>query len=166
MKTKLIVIGGVLLLFIFLIGSYFLLSGGSQLQVKILSYSSNDSAKPKAEVKQSTVDLGKMKVSDQKDASFTLANVGQKPLQISNVSSSCSCTVGTITINGKESQEFGMHNVSDYVGAIDPGKEAIVKVIYRPYVMPVYGPIERELYVTTNDPLNSKLVFKVIANVK
>jgi len=32
--------------------------------------------------------------------------------------------------------------------------------------MPVYGIIEREVYVSTNDPENPKLVFKVKATVK
>lgn len=146
--------------------SYFLLSGGNKPAVRIVSYSSNDKERPKAEVKKVFKDLGTMKVSEEKEGLFTLKNAGQKPLQLSNVSSSCSCTVGKIVIDGKESEEFGMHNVSDYVGEIAPGKEAIVKVIYRPFVMPVYGVVERELYVTTNDPENEKLVFKVKAYVK
>lgn len=146
--------------------SYFLLSGGNKQPIKISSYSSADTERPKAEVKETLKDLGAMKVSDQKEASFILTNVGQKPLQLSNVSSSCNCTVGKIVIDGKESPEFGMHNVSDFAGEIAPGKAAIVKVIYRPYIMPVYGAIEREVYVTTNDPENPKLVFKVKTYVK
>jgi hypothetical protein len=59
-----------------------------------------------------------------------------------------------------------MHSLSNYVGEVLPGQQAIVKVIYRPYVMPVYGVVEREVYVTTNDPENERLVFKVKAMVK
>lgn len=166
MSTKTIIIGGVILLFVFLVGSYFLIAGGSKPEVKIASYTANQTDRPKAEAKETLKDIGTMKVSEEKEASFSLKNVGQKPLQLSNVSSSCGCTVGKITIDGKESEEFGMHNVSDFVGEILPGKEALVKVIYRPYIMPVYGTIEREVYITTNDPENPKLVFKVKAYVK
>jgi len=107
-----------------------------------------------------------MKVSDDKSANFKIKNIGQKPLQLSNISSSCNCTFGQVIINGKESDVFGMHNVSDFAGEVFPGKEAIIKVTYRPSIMPVYGVIEREVYVSTNDPENPKLIFKVKANVK
>ena len=107
-----------------------------------------------------------MKVSDDKSANFKIKNIGQKPLQLSNISSSCNCTFGQVIINGKESDVFGMHNVSDFAGEILPGKEAIIKVTYRPSIMLVYGAVEREVYVSTNDPENPKLIFKVKANVK
>lgn len=111
-------------------------------------------------------DLGKMKVPDDKSANFKIKNIGQKPLQLSNISSSCNCTFGQVIINGKESDVFGMHNVSDFAGEVLPGKEAIIKVTYRPFIMPVYGTVGREIYVSTNDPENPKLIFKVKANVK
>lgn len=155
-----------MLLFLFIGGSYFFLAGGNKPEVKVASYTTNQTDRPKAEVKELLKDLGTMKVSEEKEASFILKNVGQKPLQLSNVSSSCGCTVAKIVIDGKESTEFGMHSQSDFVGEIAPGENATVKVIYRPYVMPVYGTVEREVYVTTNDPENSKLVFKVKAYVK
>jgi hypothetical protein len=166
MSSKALIIGGTIILILVLVGSYFLFAGSGQPQVSIASYSKNDTERPKAKVKEMLKDMGEMKVSDEKTETFTLKNAGKKPLQISNVSSSCNCTFGILVIDGKESEEFGMHNVSDYVGAIAPGKEAIVKVIYRPFVMPVYGAVEREVYVTTNDPENQKLVFKVKAYVK
>lgn len=76
------------------------------------------------------------------------------------------CTVGQVIYQEKASQEFGMHSQSNYVAEIAPGKEATIKVTYRPYLMPVYGYVEREVYMATNDPLNSKLVFKVTATVQ
>ncbi len=109
--------------------------------------------------------LEKMKVSEDKSADFKIKNIGQKPLQLSNVSSSCNCTFGQVVIDGRESDVFGMHNVSDFAGEVLTGKEAIIKVTYRPSIMPVYGAVEREVYVNTNDPENSKLVFKVKATV-
>lgn len=154
--------------FVVLIGAYFFISAGnksSQPTTLVASYNSADKERPQAEVKQDSADLGSIKVSDQKSQDFLVKNIGKKPLQFSNITSSCGCTVGQVIYDGKTSDEFGMHSQSSEVFEIAPGKQATVRVIYRPYVMPVYGPVEREVYVETNDPANPKLVFKVNANV-
>src|SRR3989338_4774168 len=164
--NKYLIILGVLFTVGLVVGSYFLLNHGSNTAKPIASYQSTDKEKPKVEVKTTFSDLGKMKVSEDKSANFKIKNIGQKSLQLNNVSSSCDCTFGQVVIDGKESEIFGMHNVSDFAGEVLPGKEAIIKVTYRPSIMPVYGVVEREVYVTTNDPDNQKLVFKVKANVK
>lgn len=164
MNTR-IIIGIVIFSIIVIGGAYFLVAGGQKPAPAIVSYSVSDKERPRAEAKTTYSDLGKMKVSDEKSAEFTLKNVGQKPLQLSEVSSNCNCTFGQVVIDGRESEVFGMHNVSDFAGEILPGKEAVIKVIYRPYIMPVYGMVGREVYVSTNDPENPKLVFKVKATV-
>ncbi len=165
MSSKILIIFGAIFIVSLLIGSYFLLNKGSNTAKPIASYQSTDKEKPKVEAKTTFSDLGKMKVSEDKSANFKIKNIGQKPLQLSNISSSCNCTFAQVVINGKESDLFGMHNISDFAGEVLPGKEATVKVIYRPSIMPVYGPVEREVYVNTNDPDNQKLVFKVKATV-
>ena len=149
-------------------GSYFLVAGGKQKSNGKLPvvYSSKDKEKPKAEVKETVEDLGNMKVSDQKSANFLLKNSGSKPLVLSQITSSCGCTVGQVIIDGKESQEFGMHAQSDETFTIDPGKQVTIKVTYRPFIMPVSGPVERQVFVETNDPENPRLEFKVKANVQ
>lgn len=166
MNSKILIIGLVLFLLVAIGGSYFFLVNGQKPQVPIITYLVSDKEKPKVEAKTTFSDLGKMKVSEDKSANFKIKNVGQKPLQLSNISSSCNCTFGQVIINGKESEVFGMHNVSDFAGEVAPGKEVIIKATYRPSIMPVYGVVEREVYVTTNDPENPKLVFKVKATVK
>lgn len=163
--SKGIIIGIVIFSIVVIGGSYFLLAGSQKPQVQIASYSLTDKERPKAEVKTTFSDLGKMKVSEDKSANFKIKNIGQKPLQLSNITSSCNCTFGQVVINGKESELYGMHAPSDFAGEILPGKEAIIKVTYRPSIMPVYGPVEREVYVNTNDPDNQKLIFKVKATV-
>ena len=163
--SKSLIIGIVIFSIVIVVGSYFFLVADQKPQPAIISYSLNDKEKPKVEAKTTFSDLGKMKVSDDKSANFKIKNIGQKPLQLSNISSSCNCTFGQVIINGKESDVFGMHNVSDFAGEVFPGKEAIIKVTYRPSIMPVYGVIEREVYVSTNDPENPKLIFKVKAIV-
>lgn len=153
---------------VILVVSYLFVSQGNkpQEQVKIASYQISDAQKPQAKIENSAVDLGKIKVSDEKAQDFKVVNSGQKSLQLSNISSSCGCTVGQIIIDGEISDEFGMHSQSDEIFEVAPGKSAVVRVTYRPYVMPVSGFVEREVYITTNDPANSKLVFKVTANVQ
>ena len=166
MNSKILIIGLIAFSLVAIVGSYFFLAGGQKPQPQIASYSVSDKERPRVKAKTTSFDLGKMKVSEDKSANFKIKNIGQKSLQLSNVSSSCNCTFGQVVIDGKESDVFGMHNVSDFAGEILPGKEAIIKVTYRPSIMPVYGVVEREVYVTTNDPDNQKLVFKVKANVK
>lgn len=154
--------GGITIFSLVLVGgSYFFLNTSSKPQPNILSYTSVDKDKPIAEVKETFKDLGKIKVSEQKEAEFILKNKGVRPLQLSQITSSCGCTVGQIAYKGKTSQEYGMHSQSDDVIEIAPQTEATITVIYRPYVMPVYGLVEREVYITTNDPNNPKLTFKV-----
>jgi len=131
-----------------------------------LSFSAQDSDRPKVETSQTFFDMGEIKVSDVKQQDYTLKNVGTKPLQILNVNSSCGCTVGQIIYNGETSKEYGMHSQSGFVTEIAPGDTATVKLTYRPATMPVYGLVEREVYVTTNDPANQILVFSIKAKVK
>lgn len=157
-----IVFGVIITIVIFLFGAYFLVSNGdNKPKVLIASYSTTDIEKPTVEVKKTFIDLGTIKVSDQKDTEFTIKNVGTKPLQVSNMSSSCHCTFGQFIYQGKTSDEYGMSTVSDVFPEIVPNTEATIKVIYRPYIMPVYGPVQREVYLSTNDPNNPKIVFQV-----
>lgn len=166
MKSKPIVISVIAISLVILFSSYFVLSKTSSPEVKVASYTATDTEKPKVEVKETFFDMGKVKVSDQKTAEFVIKNIGTKPLQLYDISSSCGCTVGQISYQGKESKEFGMHSVGSFDQLIAPQTEAKVTVIYRPYVMPVYGIVEREVYISTNDPQNPKLVFKVKAFVQ
>lgn len=166
MSSRTLIIAVAIFSVVVVVGSYFLVAGGGTSAAKIVSYSTTDKEKPKVEVKTMFSDMGNIKVSEQKETVFIIKNIGQKPLQLSNISSSCNCTTGQVVIDGKASLEFGMHAQGDLAGEISPGKEGAVKVIYRPFVMPVYGMVEREVYVTTNDPENPKLVFKVKAYVK
>lgn len=159
-------IGGSILLAIVLFGSYFAIKKSAPPTVAVNSYTAGDKEKPKVEIGETSFDLGEMKVSEEKSAEFTFKNVGAKPLQLYDISSSCGCTVGQIVYRGKTSKEFGMHAVGSFDQVIAPGATAVVKVIYRPYVMPVYGAVDREVYLSTNDPAQPKLVFKVKAFVK
>lgn len=163
-----IIIGSIIVSGLILILGVFLLGQGTRSsQVIISSYSSTDQSKPKAQIDKSSADLGPMKVSDEKSIDFVIKNIGDKPLQITGLSTSCHCTAAKVIYEGIESQEYGMHATeATVISEISPSKQAIVRVTYRPFLMPVYGFVEREAYVETNDPQNSKITFRVTTNVK
>lgn len=165
MSPKTIIIS-IIAIFALVIGLAFLASSGQKPQPAAVAFSQQDSDRPKAETTQTFFDMGEIKVSDVKQQDYTLKNVGTKPLQILDVNSSCGCTAGQIIYNGETSKEFSMHSKSGFVTEIAPGDTATVRLTYRPATMPVYGVVEREVYVTTNDPTNQKLVFSIKAKVK
>lgn len=165
MSGKIIILGvaGVV---IFIVGISFLLTTGQKKDPEALTYKATEQDRPRVETSNTFADLGEIKVSDVKQKDFTFKNAGTKPLQILNVNSSCNCTTGQIIYKDLTSKEFGMHNQSGFVTDIAPGGTAILRLIYRPAVMPIYGLVEREVYVTTNDPEKQRLVFSMKAIVK
>lgn len=138
----------------------------NQASANVTGYSLSDKDKPSVVVSSSVSDLGNMKVKDEKSADFTIENKGIKPLSLFKISASCDCTFGQVTIGEVKSPEFTMHAKNPWVGTVDPGKKATLRVIYRPFIMPVKGPVTRDVYVSTNDPANSRLTFTVKANVE
>lgn len=167
MNDKKILIGAIVLSLLILVGgAYFLGKNGNSTSSIVASSSTQSKGTPQVEAKEMSFDLGKMKVSDEKYHDFFIKNNGKGPLQLSNIKSSCMCTAAKIIYKGSESEEYGMHAGGVFLTDIEPGAEATVRVTYRPYQMPVYGPIEREVYVTTNDSLNQQLIFKITANVQ
>src|SRR3989338_6133218 len=165
MSPKTIIISLVIFVAV-IVGLAFLFTLGQKPASSTLSFSAEDSDRPKAETTQTFFDMGEIKVSDVKQQDYALKNIGTKPLQILNVNSSCGCTAGQIIYNGKTSKEYSMHSQSGLVAEIAPGDTATIRLTYRPATMPVYGAVEREVYVTTNDPENQKLVFSIKAIVK
>lgn len=113
-------------------------------------------------------DLGRMKVNEERSAEFVLTNTGSGPLKISNPYTSCMCTFGQIIIGDKKSPEFGMamHGNPSWQGVLEPGQKATAKVTYKPYLMPVQGPVEREFIFRTNDPLNAEVSLTIKAIVE
>lgn len=149
-----------------IVGLIFLFTSGQKSEPTTTAFSAQDVDRPKAETTQTFFDMGEIKISDVKQQDYTLKNVGTKPLQILKVNSSCGCTAGQIIYNGETSKEYSMHSRSEFATEIAPGDTATVRLTYRPATMPVYGVVEREVYVTTNDPVNQKLVFSIKAKVK
>lgn len=166
-KTIIWLIGGFTLLAVILI---VFVAAGEQKEAKkigqVIAYQTADAEKPVASFDSGLKDLGTMQVSEEKSADFVVKNTGTKPLSMFNISSSCGCTAGVVTIAGVKSPEGAMHSKSDWIGSLNPGNEATVTVIYRPSVMPVKGDVSRSVYVETNDPASPKLTFTVKAFVE
>ena len=162
-KTAILLIVGLLIM---LFGIAYLVTKGQTLTPETKKYSKEELDRPKAEVDKNLVDVGEMKVNEIKEVSFSLKNIGNKPLQILNINSSCNCTFGKIIYKELETKQFGMYKQSGYVTDIAPNDTAIIKVIYNPSIMPVYGNVSRDVYITTNDPENSKLIFTIKTFVK
>lgn len=165
MSPKTIIIW-MLVFIVSIVGIAFLLTVGQTPTPATASFSAQDTDRPKAEISNTSRNLGEIKVTDVKVEEYAVKNVGTKPLQILNVNSSCGCTAGQIIYQGKTSEEFSMHTQSGFVTEIASGDTATVRLTYRPASMPVYGLVEREVYVETNDPANSKLIFSITAKVK
>jgi len=155
-----------ILLTIAIIGIAMVAFKESKGQAAITTYTLSDQEKPLVRVVKNSVDFGDMNVSDEKTAEFILENIGNKPLELYGVTSSCGCTFGEIEINKIKSPRFAMHAKSDWSGVIQQGNTATVKVTYIPSIMPVKGDVTRMVYVKTNDPKNQELTFSVKANVK
>lgn len=146
--------------------TFFILNDGSKDDSKVLSYKIQDKDKPQVEVTDISKDIGTIKVSEEKEEDFVIKNIGTKNLQLSQITSSCGCTSGKIIYQGKKSKEYSMHAQGKDVFEIAPNTEAILRLTYRPFTMPVYGAVNREVYVTTNDPLNPRLIFQIKTFVK
>jgi hypothetical protein len=116
-------------------------------------------------------ELGTMRVSDERTAQFSMRNVGGKPLEISQVRTSCMCTLAQVIIDDEQSPIFNMemHNspsVQRWKGVIEPGLTATIRVIYRPSLMPVEGSIARNVKFNTNDPSRPVVELGIHATVQ
>src|SRR3546814_19888520 len=62
-----------------------------------------------------------------------------------------------------------MHNsaaVQRWQGVVEPGLSATIRVIYRPSLMPVEGPVARNVKFATNDPSRPVVELGVPATVQ
>ena len=130
---------------------------------KMTTYEDTQTEKPKIELEKTEIDLGDMKISDKKTEEITFENTGEKPLQISNVYTSCGCTSAQVVIKGEESPVFSMHGNPDWMGEVAPGGKAILRAIYEPSKHPVQGKSEKTIFFKTNDPEHSEVNINLTA---
>jgi len=157
------ILGIIIFLFVVLIGGVIFAykAGGKPIQI----YSAQNQDHPQVELSSEFADLGEMSISDVKSADFTIKNIGNKSLQINNISTSCDCTFAQVTIGNKVSPKFMTQQDSQWTGEIQSGQEAKVTATYEPALKPVKGKVERTVYVKTNDPQKSDITLTITAIV-
>ena len=91
-------------------------------------------AQPQIKFENTTYDFGKIKEEGGKvTGKFVFTNVGDQPLELSNVRPGCGCTAANYT-----------------KGAIAPGEKGYIEATYNPYNRP--GAFTKNIRVTTNEP--------------
>ena len=90
-------------------------------------------ARPKAEFTETHYDFGVLPQGSTTTHTFSVKNVGNKPLKIESVQSTCGCTVAT-----------SIHSL------IAPGELGQIQVMFNS--AGVMGDISKQLRVDTNDP--------------
>ncbi len=88
---------------------------------------------------------------------YVIKNVGEGPLNIAKVSTSCGCTTARIKVNGAVSRSFGMDHGNLPRADIEllPGQEAEVIVTYNPLahgLKNARGSFRRAVYIRTENP--------------
>lgn len=98
---------------------------------------------------------------------FVIKNTGTDTLKFYNIKTSCHCIKARLTIDGKDSPDFGMSGVSDWVGELAPGKVAKLTAIFDPafHGQQGVGPVTRFVSFETNDKGNPKITFTLTGTV-
>lgn len=91
-------------------------------------------AQPEIKFENTTYDFGKIKEEGGKvTGRFIFTNVGNEPLELTNVRPGCGCTAANYS-----------------KGAIAPGEQGFIEATYNPYNRP--GAFNKNIRVTTNEP--------------
>ena len=91
-------------------------------------------AQPEIKFENTTYDFGKIKEEGGKvTGKFIFTNVGNEPLELTNVRPGCGCTAANYS-----------------KGAIAPGEQGFIEATYNPYNRP--GAFNKNIRVTTNEP--------------
>ncbi|MBR9699343.1 DUF1573 domain-containing protein [Candidatus Woesearchaeota archaeon] len=104
---------------------------------------------PKIELSATSFDLGDINPDEgSRIEIFSVKNVGNAPLLITSVSTSCGCTEAEV-----------------HPDTVQPGEEATLTVTYDPSVHPgLVGEMERVVYIKSNDPLQKEVELELVGN--
>ena len=103
---------------------------------------------PVFKIASNTVDIGKMRDSEQKDVEFRFQNAGKRDLVIRQIRATCGCTA---------IQQSGD-------GVVKPGEWSTIKATFNSGGMS--GRTTKVIYVYTNDPKNSEITLMLNADVE
>lgn len=131
----------------------------------LTEYTETDVEKPAIAFDKTEYDFGNLTPTSVEAVIFMVANLGEKPLKITDFKTSCGCTSVVVTIDGVKSSTFSMHTNSNWIGEIFPGSEAQIEVTYDATVHPAEGEIERFIYFNTNDPKNPNPELSIKLNI-
>lgn len=152
------------------VASVFIIVGASVVLSRDNTPKRNELGAASMSIDKKSEDFGDMKGDEERTATFTITNTSNSVLRIWGVATSCNCTFATVTIGGKKSGEFNMpaHMVSalkNWIGEVPAYETATLSATYKPKVMPVVGPVSRQVRFSTNDPKNAEVEVSVKANV-
>jgi len=108
---------------------------------------------PKIEVSTGSHDFGTVIYGDVVEHNFTITNIGNQPLEILRLSTSCGCTEASMEDSDK---------------TIAPGKSVLMRVTFDPAVHKDdsdLGNLTRIVYIKTNDPANPEIEVTINAFV-
>lgn len=142
---------GIIVIFVLLVGGA-IVAFVTTKSNSISQYSPNDKNRPQFIIGQTNFDFGVMSLSEIKTQEVPIKNSGKSSLILSDFITSCDCTFVQAIINDQASPKFSMHRNPDWRGKILPDDSALIKITYEPKVMPVRGPVKREIIFKTNDP--------------
>jgi len=103
-------------------------------------------------------DFGRVSVAGgEVSADLKIKNIGDEPLVLSYIDSSCGCTTASVVYGGREGPRFTMRehgtNPENWRLRIPPGEEAVLRVYYNPRVHPdLRGEVSRYIEVYSSDP--------------
>lgn len=113
--------------------------------------------RPQIVLEPQKVGLGDVSTKEGKvEISITIKNTGQTDLIVDRLSTSCACTTVSVINDGQEGPVFGTGTPpEDWSTTIQPGETAKLRIYYDPtFHEDVRGPMMREIYVSSNDPVD------------
>jgi hypothetical protein len=120
---------------------------------------------PKISVSPLTYQFGTISQNEVSTTAY-IENEGDSDLVISGISTSCGCTSAVLTVRGRESPVFGMHdNPQGWSETISPGETATLEVTYDASLHPDVGPVLRIVYIRSNDPSDPEVEIELRATV-
>lgn len=105
---------------------------------------------PDIELAQTATDLGEVQNGEIREFDVEVRNVGEEALEIEAVTTSCGCTTASIDPQTIAPGESGVLHVAYDSGAHGPEFS---------------GQVERQIFIDSNDPDESEVVFKLAVDV-